>query len=553
MARRVLLLTIGAGQLPEVTPIIPVTTTPLVDGHAANALAPATAMTATPTVDGVDIAWTASIQDGCSYIIEAAVDTAGTAGPFAEVGRTTNTLFSYPLQAARWVRVRATLNGRVSDPTGAVLVAPIPSSQIAANAAATTALTTRMDSAEGAISAQASAISAVEASLAGKASASAVAALDARVTSTEAGVATYFASYTLTLDVNGKISGFKSVNDGSVSLFEVSADVFRVVKPSGGDALTWTDSVLSAVKGSNAVKIGAGFGSNDSGKRLIFRYGPEVANASASRETSPIFIAENGDHKFGGLSINLGGGWTSGAAITYTASAGTPATATISVSSGVLGISGRSYSYGASSVSVSGTGGTTVTYYLYYEDPGLLGGTRTLYASTDAQVTYNSDSKVLIGSCKVTFPSSGTGGGGGTGGGDCVDYDSVLPDGRRVCDLQPGDLVECVDVRTGARGLYPLLAIGFGWADCYRVVTAHGEVIQSDTTPMDMPDGSVVRTHALAGHPVLQRECGWEIAAIEYLGPRRVCKPDLGDRMFFAGTAPERCIATHNIRYKDPV
>ncbi|HEY0914146.1 MAG TPA: hypothetical protein VGE22_04680, partial [Solimonas sp.] len=318
MARPVLLLTIGAGPLPEVTPIVPVTTTPDVDGHAANALAPATAMTATPTVDGVDIAWTASTQDGCSYIIEAAVDTAGTAGPFAEVGRTTNTTFSYPLQAARWVRVRATLNGRVSDPTGAVLVTPIPSSQIAANAAATSALATRMDSAEGAISAQASAISAVEASLAGKASASAVAALDARVTSTEAGVATYFASYTLTLDVNGKISGFKSVNDGSVSLFEVSADVFRVVKPGGGDALTWTDSVLSAAKGSNAVKIGAGFGSNASGKKLVFRYGPEVANASASRETSPIFIAENGDSKFGGMSINLGSGWTSGAAISYT-------------------------------------------------------------------------------------------------------------------------------------------------------------------------------------------------------------------------------------------
>ena len=149
MGRPVLLLTIGAGALPVVTPIVPVTTTPTVDGYTATALAPPTAMTTAVTVDGVQIGWTASTVAGCSYIIESALDVAGSPGTFAEVARTTNTQYTYPLQAKRWVRVRATLNGRNSSPTSAVAITPIASTQIAANASAITTLGTRMTAAEG--------------------------------------------------------------------------------------------------------------------------------------------------------------------------------------------------------------------------------------------------------------------------------------------------------------------------------------------------------------------------------------------------------------------
>src|SRR5690606_10624487 len=55
--------------------------------------------------------------------------------------------------------------------------------------------------------------------------------------------------------------------------------------------------------------------------------------------------------------------------------------ATISVSSGTYVIAGRTINYGSSSVAVSGAPGTTKTFYLYYNDPQLAGGTRTLHAS----------------------------------------------------------------------------------------------------------------------------------------------------------------------------
>ena len=422
--------------------------------------------------------------------------------------------------------------------------------RIAATAEATSALDTRVTAAESSISTQASQINSITVALPGKASVSAVEALDVRIDATEAGVATYFASYTLTLDVNGKISGFKSVNDGSVATFSVLADVFEIAKPGGGDALTWSGGVLTALKGSYSVKLGAGFGS---GSDLVLWYGADGDTSTRTVANAKIAITKDGLRKLGSTQVNLGSGWSSGASISYSAAAGTPATATISVTSGVFRFGDQQISYSASSASVSGTGGTSQTYWLYYDDPGMTGGAKTLNASTTVVDTFNSDTRVLLGSVTVAFPASGSSSGGGSGGSDCVDIDSVLPDGRRVRDLQPGDLVECVDVRTGVRGLFPLLAIGFGWADCYLVKTLHGEVIQSDTTPMDMPDGSIVRTHELAGHPVLQREHGFEVAGIERVGPRRVCKPDLGDRMFFAGTSADRCIATHNIRYKEPI
>lgn len=425
---------------------------------------------------------------------------------------------------------------------------PGSDTRIAATAAATESLDTRVTAAEGTISTQASQITSINAALPWKASVSAVEALDVRIGATEAGVATYFASYTLTLDVNGKISGFKSVNDGTTSLFEVRADQFRVSAGPGDELLTWEYAVLTALKGSHSVKLGAGFGSSDD---LIFWYGADGSTGTRTVENAKFAITKDGLRKLGSTQVNFGSGWTSGGAISYSA---TPTSATISVTAGTFAMGSQQVSYSASSASVSGTGGTSTTFWLYYDDPGLTGGSKTLVASTAVVDTYNSDSRVLVGSVTVAFPASGSSGGGGSGGYDpeCVDYDTVLPDGRLVRDLQPGDLVECVDVRTGVRGMFPLLALGFGYANCYRVTTRHGEVIQSDTTPMDMPDGSVVRTPDLAGCPVLHRTWGFEPASIQFVGMRRVCKPDLGDRMFFAGTHRRRCVATHNIRYKDP-
>ena len=150
---------------------------------------------------------------------------------------------------------------------------------------------------------------------------------------------------------------------------------------------------------------------------------------------------------------------------------------------------------------------------------------------------------------------NGTGSGSGTLPNDpdpwCVDYDTtVLPDGRFVRDLKVGDMVECVDVRTGHRSWEKLRAMGIGFEDCYRISTAHAEIIQSKSTPMDMRDGSVVRTPYLAGHELLTHAHDWEVAQVAFVGLRKVCKPDFGNRMFFAGTTKDGTLATHNVRAK---
>ncbi len=67
---------------------------------------------------------------------------------------------------------------------------------------------------------------------------SATQSLNARVTTTENGVASYQASWVLTLDVNGYVTGAQSVNNGTKGTFTIRADVFRVISPTGSGART---------------------------------------------------------------------------------------------------------------------------------------------------------------------------------------------------------------------------------------------------------------------------------------------------------------------------
>ena len=184
------------------------------------------------------------------------------------------------------------------------------------------------------------------------------------------------------------------------------------------------------------------------------------------------------------------------------------------------------------------------------------GGTICLAFAVTVDNTYEtSNTAGSISGFDATSGGSGGGpvpGGGGGGGGDyCVDYDSMLPDGRYLRNVAPGDLIKCVDVRTGELSMQPLLHMGVGVEQCYRVTTEHGEVVQSKSTPMNMRDGSVVRTPDLAGLELLTHDHGFEICSITLVGDRAVLKPDLGDRMFFAGVRADSTIATHNIRDKD--
>ncbi|THD35718.1 MAG: hypothetical protein E7773_10245 [Sphingomonas sp.] len=253
----------------------------------------------------------------------------------------------------------------------------------------------------------------------------------------------------------------------------------------------------------------------------------------------------------------------SGQTVSYSASAGSPATATISVSAFTALMGSASISYGATSVSVSGTGGSTASYYLYFDDVGYTGGTKTLVATTNPNDLFSNNSRVFVGSVDITFPTSGTGGGsgGGGGGGGCVDEESwialldSLVRAREVCE---GDPVECAtaDMSDARTVVIPCTLMPTRLQPSYRLTTASGAtVIASASTPMTLRDLSTTWVPDMLGHEALVKRDGvltWEeVVAVEFVGLRRVVLIGVNDGMYFAGEHAEAMIATHNIVSKD--
>lgn len=113
--------------------------------------------------------------------------------------------------------------------------------------------------------------------------------------------------------------------------------------------------------------------------------------------------------------------WGMDTSVTYAAASplSGDATATISMTAGSLIVGDKTISYGASSATVTGPPSTSLTVYLYYDDPRLEGGTKTLGVATTPVAASNVYGRVAITSVKINFPAPGdTGsGGGGIGGG----------------------------------------------------------------------------------------------------------------------------------------
>ena len=229
----------------------------------------------------------------------------------------------------------------------------------------------------------------------------------------------------------------------------------------------------------------------------------------------------------------------------------------ISVNAHSVEISGETVTYNAVSNAVTG-GSVGVTYVIYTIDPFLDGGTRTYFRQTSILSAQQAgEGAVYIGN--VTIPSSGTGTGGGGGGGTdplCVHWDSVLPDGRYVRDLALGDLVDCVDVSTGFVSREPLERISFGEEECFRLYAENGaSVIQSRSTPMDLPNGQIKTTTEMFAQPVYtmlddgQLRLSYVVDIVS-LGVCKVIKPNFGGRMFLCGERADRTLATHNANAK---
>jgi hypothetical protein len=104
------------------------------------------------------------------------------------------------------------------------------------------------------------------------------------------------ASSTLTLDVNGYISGTQSMNDGKRSSFTVLADIFRVI--SGGLTGYEVQSGYQRNYSAGAQLVtGHNFGVS---KDLVFWYGPNVGAANCTKANAVIWFDKNGGAYFGG-------------------------------------------------------------------------------------------------------------------------------------------------------------------------------------------------------------------------------------------------------------
>lgn len=157
-------------------------------------------------------------------------------------------------------------------------------------------------------------------------------------------------------------------------------------------------------------------------------------------------------------------------------------------------------------------------------------------------------------------PPAPPGGGGGDGGeGYCLVADlAYLPDGTMVAANTVGTDFPCWNgfIENPGIEMHPLRAMPTGYEQAFIVETENGAAVpQSVSTPIPLRDGRLVTTLDCLGHEVLTNIDGvlaWSVVvAFKNLGVVQVVKPDLGDRVFFAGMDPRRTIATHNIRAKD--
>ena len=162
-----------------------------------------------------------------------------------------------------------------------------------------------------------------------------------------------------------------------------------------------------------------------------------------------------------------------------------------------------SVSYGAKSVGVSGTGGTTVIYYLYLDDPDYT-GTGTLVATTNGNNVYGNDGRVYIGDCSVTFPTVGSGGGGGRD--SCVCLDQWLALDMQAGDAVSGLMLDCIDMPT--RGMEKfrgaICSVEFTEAECVEIETTFGAIWRgSESTPFDLPGGGSSVAFDMLGRDVV--------------------------------------------------
>lgn len=251
---------------------------------------------------------------------------------------------------------------------------------------------------------------------------------------------------------------------------------------------------------------------------------------------------------------NYGAGW-SGGSISYSV---TSTSATISVGAATLQVDQTSIAYNASSTTVSGSAGTSVTYYLYYDDDGYTGGSKTLNATTSRITSLSARGRLLVGHVTVSFPRGGTGTGGG--GMSCpdenawvlrADSDGIRPDWCvRAKEIEVGHYLRLTDGRVGLVTYSERMA-----ADRVRVFDENGATLTcSRSAPLELAGaaGGCVPAPEATGRKIKALvECVqfdpiiWKV---EDAGPGYVQHITCQNACFWTGDDPDYLFGHHNLK-----
>lgn len=87
-------------------------------------------------------------------------------------------------------------------------------------------------------------------------------AIEARTTINENGIASYFSSWTMSLDANGRVAGIRSVNNGTTSTIDFLFDRVRFVSPGSGRRMEYSDGHFLGYDENNVRRIRLGTWSN---------------------------------------------------------------------------------------------------------------------------------------------------------------------------------------------------------------------------------------------------------------------------------------------------
>lgn len=246
--------------------------------------------------------------------------------------------------------------------------------------------------------------------------------------------------------------------------------------------------------------------------------------------------------------------WANGRAkvptvISYTASAGSPATATITVAAfSIISGSRTPISYNSMSINLTHAAGS-VQYYLYFDDPTGAGGTQTLVASLNGDDVYKAEGRVYVGDCLVTYPSSGTSSGGGGRTDSCVCIDMHLLNDVIAAEAEAGLVLDCIDLHNLGPVVFrsPMTGVEFAEVPCVELRCRNGAIWRgARTTPFDLFGGGTTYAPDMTDHLVLTDNGITDVMEVIDIGMQWVAHIHVHSFSYAAGLNPDNRVYSHN-------